>query len=115
MELVSSLSDSFTIISDTTGYSKPGWTAIVGYRRVWIAEDPWLMFRADEIFYTPSVEGVYREPAIHPVNASAARYIVLAGRASSDYGQTLMSFLKSTVYPWMVISQPKTTYEVRIL
>jgi hypothetical protein len=115
MELVSSLKDSYTIISDTTGYQKPGWLTLADYKRVWIGDADWLMYHADEIYYQPNVEGSFHEPKIPANNLNSMRYVVLSGRGSSEYGETLMAFLRQTELPWMILPQAKTTYEVQIL
>ena len=115
MELVSSLRDTFEIVSDTTGYVKPGWTSYATRKRVWVTEEPWLLFQADELFYTPSTSGIYSEPQVPGACMNAMRYVVLSGKGSTEYGQNLMNFLRGTQVPWMVLSQPVTTYEFQIL
>lgn len=112
MELASSLADSFEVTAEVGGYAKPGWLAMSRRIRVLVSDDPWLMFRADEIFYAPENSEEMHTPNVGPANVQALRY-VLVGKGAN--GEKVLNCLRESAIPWMVLARPLWSLEVRIL
>jgi len=111
MELVSSLADTFEITAEVTGYRKPGWIALANRKRVLIGDDPWLRYQTDEIFYEPSTED-FVPPQVGPANVNAMRYLMVKKGTNAE---KVMKFMQEAPLPWMILSKPVFTVEVRIL
>jgi hypothetical protein len=109
-EFIDSIKDSFQLVADLSGERKPAWSSLAVCRRVHIENDPWLMYKADEIYYHPR-DGLV-EPEIGPANNEALRYLYMEYKLNTE---SVTSFTVSARRPWFVLSRPHFVHKLRLL
>jgi len=112
-ELVTVLLGSMILAGDIYGYAHPRWVSKVPYLITHITDEPWMMFRSDEIHYHPTDPEVLHVPALGKVNeGGAAKVLVLSKRLDP---RQVFTFLSRVTRPWLIVTPSPVEYVIKML